>query len=465
MKRGQVLSLDALLSLVIVVMVIGVVINTNDIIKAEITNLVEWYDRANIANNMLDILTKSPGYPKDWEESNVPLKVLGLVSLEYPAAVDYNKIVGLSERVYNNDSSLIDSLENLSSKKDFMVDIYLRQYSIDVSGFPVDSIYIVVGSPDNNVNFRLSDVGNSPFDVVCGSVKLNGEPFPPTIGNAPVDLNPGDVVEFIPTETVYVYSRNTFLGTIPANSTVIVEAIDEGSELQVQYFESTCRLHFTGIGRVYVIVKAYSAQAVTLTYDFTPASNATTPFLRIVMINGSIYAPNGSLYTYNDAILSMNNSQWVETSKRVLSMARRIYRNNITLTSQFKGAEPLIIGKLKVKVPEYAYLNITLNGEIANVSLLAINGETIRGVFAYKVGNFTEALILKNNTIENTYSGDNGNVLIPLSDIFPNVDIAELYLISFEGESLYINNTWNLDAILVPKIEACKLKIWVWDDR
>ena len=66
MRRGQLLSIDALLSLVIVVMVVGVVMNTNDMIRAEITNLLDWYDRANIC-----LLYTSPS-PRDLSTSRMP---------------------------------------------------------------------------------------------------------------------------------------------------------------------------------------------------------------------------------------------------------------------------------------------------------------------------------------------------------------------------------------------------------
>ncbi|ALM76310.1 hypothetical protein [Thermococcus barophilus] len=465
MRRGQLLSIDALLSLVIVVMVVGVVINTNDMIKAEITNLVEWYDRANVANNMLDILTKSPGYPKDWDITNAPIRVLGLVSSNYPPSLAYNKILGLKERIQDGDPSVIDSLRNLSSGNDFMFEIYLRKYSISTSGFPITGIYIIVGAPNNNVNFRLSDSGNSPFDVVCGSVTLNGEPLSSSAGNILLDLTPDDVVEFIPLETVYVYSRGSLLGTIPPNAVVTVEVIDVGSNLQLRYNAATCQLQFTGIGRVYVQVKAYAPQDVNLTYDFTPVSNVTEPVLRIIMINGTIYAPNGTLYTYNDALSSMNNSQWIEVAERSLSMVKKVYKSNLTLTSAFSGVEPIIIGKLKLEIPNYAYLNVTLIGTEANASFLAVNGDSVVGVFAYKSGNITEAVIVENGTIVKKYSGSKGNVMIPLKDIFPEVNIAELYITSFEGTELFINTTWNLGVILEPRVESCRLKLWVWDER
>jgi len=130
MRRGQILSLDALLSLVIVVMVIGVVINANDMIKAEITNLVEWYDKANIVSNMLDVLTKSPGCPKDWEEDVTRVRVVGLRSADYSYALDYDKLMMLNSSINHVRGSLL----NLSGWKDFQLEFYLMTKNFSVSG-------------------------------------------------------------------------------------------------------------------------------------------------------------------------------------------------------------------------------------------------------------------------------------------------------------------------------------------
>lgn len=133
MRRGQLLSIDAMLSLVIVVMVIGVVMNTNDMIRAEIINLLDWYDRANIANNMLDVLTKSPGYPEDWASNVSNAKMVGLGDKKYPFALSYEKIIALNRSKDN----LTSIFNQLARGKDFLFEIYVSKFNVSVSGrFP-----------------------------------------------------------------------------------------------------------------------------------------------------------------------------------------------------------------------------------------------------------------------------------------------------------------------------------------
>ncbi|MDN5319773.1 MAG: hypothetical protein PWP49_193 [Thermococcaceae archaeon] len=129
-RKGQLLTMDALLSLVIVVMVVGVVMNTNDMIKAEITNLLDWYDRANIANNMLDVLTKSPGYPENWEEDVSSVRMVGLRDNDYPFALDYEKILALNR----SKEDVTSILNQLVRGKDFLFEVYVSKFNLSVSG-------------------------------------------------------------------------------------------------------------------------------------------------------------------------------------------------------------------------------------------------------------------------------------------------------------------------------------------
>ncbi|WP_054840508.1 hypothetical protein [Thermococcus sp. JCM 11816] len=97
-RGGQIFSLDAMLSLVIIIMVVGTVSATSENLKNEITSLVGWYERANIAENMLDVLTRSPGgEPEDWEKNIASVIVPGLRSLRGGNNLDYSKVMALVE--------------------------------------------------------------------------------------------------------------------------------------------------------------------------------------------------------------------------------------------------------------------------------------------------------------------------------------------------------------------------------
>ncbi|WP_456393971.1 hypothetical protein [Thermococcus sp.] len=131
MRRGQIFTLDALLSLVLVMIVLGVVINTNESVMAEINSIMGWYERANLGDNMLDVLTKSAGEPENWESNLSGLKSVGLRSINYTYAVDYGKLIAMVRNV--NLSSVKQSLLNFSSWKDFQLDIYLTNISVNLA--------------------------------------------------------------------------------------------------------------------------------------------------------------------------------------------------------------------------------------------------------------------------------------------------------------------------------------------
>ena len=132
MRRAQLLSLDAMLSLIIMMFVFAAVINTSAALKGEITSMLGWYERANIADNMLDVLTKSPGDPVDWENNPAEVRVLGLKQ-DGGFGLSYEKITAMNEHA----SELLDKFTNLSLGKDFLILTYISKFRVGISGsFP-----------------------------------------------------------------------------------------------------------------------------------------------------------------------------------------------------------------------------------------------------------------------------------------------------------------------------------------
>ncbi|WP_461867088.1 hypothetical protein [Thermococcus sp.] len=182
MRRAQVFTLDALLSMVLVIMVLGVVLNTSESITTEITNLAGWYERANFANNMLDVLTKSPGDPENWELNISALKSVGLRSSAYSYADDYIKLITL---VRNANLPVVrDSLLNLSSWKDFQLNIYLTNISVElnvVSTSPVNvqvvNVSYVYASNLSKPTFNITFINGSLVtnENIINSSKLNAK--------------------------------------------------------------------------------------------------------------------------------------------------------------------------------------------------------------------------------------------------------------------------------------------------
>ncbi len=176
MRRAQVFTLDALLSLVLVIMVLGVIINTNESVMAEINGIIGWYERANLGDNMLDVLTKSPGEPEDWESNLSALRTVGLRSVNYSYAVDYGKLMALAENA--NYSPVNASLLNLSSWKNFQLDIYLTNISVNLAVLTsplqvqVVNISYTYASNLSKPTFRIAFINSSPVtdeDVINSS--------------------------------------------------------------------------------------------------------------------------------------------------------------------------------------------------------------------------------------------------------------------------------------------------------
>ena len=130
-RRGQILSLDAMFSLVLVIMILGMISTTSTAMKNEITTMIGWYERSNIGDTMLDIITKTPGDPDNWETDPSKLKQLGLENPNYPDTLDYDKVEALNESYQNNDETLKEILSNLSMGKDFSLSFFLTKVEID----------------------------------------------------------------------------------------------------------------------------------------------------------------------------------------------------------------------------------------------------------------------------------------------------------------------------------------------
>ncbi|KUH34048.1 hypothetical protein APY94_03490 [Thermococcus celericrescens] len=132
MRRGQLFSMDALISIVLVIMILGTVSATSESLRSEIASMVGWYERANIADNMLDVLTKSPGEPENWHVSSQNIRMVGLQdSIE--GYLDYTKLETLMSMVSSDNKSIINALCNLSSGNNFELATYLTEYTLEAS--------------------------------------------------------------------------------------------------------------------------------------------------------------------------------------------------------------------------------------------------------------------------------------------------------------------------------------------
>jgi len=132
-RRGQILSMDALISVVLVIMILGTLASASDNLKYEITSLVNWYERANVADNMLDVLVKTPGVPADWEENPAALKHVGLAG--HHGGIAEKKVKKLLEILGKDDEvkrRVVDDLLNLSMGNDFELVLYTGYWNVTI---------------------------------------------------------------------------------------------------------------------------------------------------------------------------------------------------------------------------------------------------------------------------------------------------------------------------------------------
>ncbi|MFA4797922.1 hypothetical protein [Pyrococcus kukulkanii] len=124
MKRAQIFSLDAFIALTLTILLIGTISATSESLRNAISSVVSWYERANIPDNMLDVLLKTPGEPSNWNEDLVLLKSIGLREEDSPF-ISYEKALMFFNLVENQNPLVLDFLKNLSSGKPFCFEFYL----------------------------------------------------------------------------------------------------------------------------------------------------------------------------------------------------------------------------------------------------------------------------------------------------------------------------------------------------
>jgi hypothetical protein len=87
-NRGQLLTLDLLVSLIPLVLVLGISANTMSGVVTQVQDYSNTYDDQRVLQDAADALIKSPGEPVDWDGSTILPDVLGLVQY-YPGNIIY----------------------------------------------------------------------------------------------------------------------------------------------------------------------------------------------------------------------------------------------------------------------------------------------------------------------------------------------------------------------------------------
>jgi len=478
-RRGQLLSIDALLSLVIVVMVVGVVMNTNDMIKAEITGLLDWYDRANIANNMLDVLTKNPGYPEDWESNVSNVKMVGLRDADYQFALDYEKLEALNTSI--NGAFIQNSyLLNLSRGHDFEIEVYITKRDVNASGrFPKgDENIIFEGNPGVNLQIEGSSP-NGVFQVEWieitkndGSIYRNDQICTSLKRGNLVDLENNDIVEFKVLEDITITGiRGNRTGPylIPAGSIVTINVlIAQSRGFQINYGEGSCPCLFkvAGPGNVKVSVDYVDYGNWNLTSHVTHFLNLTKPTYKFAVINGSIYTDENVMNA------SKVRSPWIQYERRDFVVKKKIYNKTIKVGTTKRV---LVSGRLIENIPAHFYLEFQVSGT-GNATFAIVDDVQVRGLYIEKTAQTSSlkaVLFWRENgqNITKFYTGNTTSVKILWGDLFEELPseymskIVELWIYENNFSDLILRDKGDLDLLLDPLFEQARIKLWVWDDR
>lgn len=220
-----------MLSLVIIIMVVGTVSATSENLKNEITSLVGWYERANIAGNMLDVLLKTPpGDPENWTDDPANAVMVGIESKLIPGGtVDFLKLKALNSSLEEIAPPI---LQKLSQGRDFMIEAYVSKYNVSVSGggsFP--AVYLDNYEFDGSafVFEKASGTEQKKVPIVDIFVKVapSGQTYTAAnicsyfASNQNMDLDPGSYLRVVVNTSTRIGNQNNKdLVVVPPNTTV-----------------------------------------------------------------------------------------------------------------------------------------------------------------------------------------------------------------------------------------------------
>ncbi|ASJ10376.1 hypothetical protein A3L12_03205 [Thermococcus sp. P6] len=479
MRRGQLFSLDAMLALIVVIMILGTFTSASEDIKAEVTSLLGWYERANIGDGMMDLLVKSPGDPGDWEDNPSDVKVVGLRDDNYYFALDYGKLLALN----SSKDQLKDALYSMASGKDFLLEVYLSRFKVNVDGsFPRYYLYnlILPGNDLGNVKISLAGNGNKEFPVSYISLTRGGTTY---VGKEVCSLAQGggnnvflernDYLVFVATQEidVTVQGKQKFEETLPQNVRVEFRVLDSTSSYHMKVDgcpHNVTSIHIGGQGQVQIQISAYDNASPQIVSNFTSAQNFVEmgePAYGFALINGSVVE---DATTINE---SMARSPWIEPVDRYIMVSTFFYN----LSAGPSKEEPILYGVMRYNPPLETSLRISVGSSSqGNLTLVSLLGTEVRGLFVYgNQGELNATLVYYENGEAHTkhYRGVNGVITVPFKDLFGSVDATDkpigLWLYSLEGwrrDDVGLEITPGIRFLMGPRFDGAVIKLLVWDD-
>ncbi|NJE45869.1 hypothetical protein E3E35_00285 [Thermococcus sp. GR7] len=494
MRRGQLLSFDAMLSLIIVILMLGMITSTSSALKDDITIMLGWYERANIGDNMLDIIVKNPGVPSDWESDPSNLVYLGLESSRYPNTIDYLKIEALNKAVNDNDPTIRSALANLSMGKDFTLGFYLTRVEIigNVSVVPPNiegSVEIPQGghlsvtprtgyaygkglyaewiNPERidyygagNIDYIINISAGESFSFkVAEGANVRVDLIGPNNLGGPVNyqISPGSVVH-IDVDTGYVLIGWNYLG-------------NGIYELWIPYHRNREQIWTTWTGTIWWGQKG-EVSSTNLTIRYVYATKVVDADYNMTMINGTFVEDSSIIRA------SMDRSPWITYTERRVPMTKMIYNRSYTVTPNDLPKE-LYVGSIYTSIPDYMALKVGFNDTGYIVMVAWMRGTNISGysvLAAYKASVDSNIQLIINQTINGkTYvksytSGSPDYVIVQWKEFLTQIKQGEsldIHVWVYEMrdiDQVEITDLNGIKTIMKPQASLAVLKLWVWDD-
>jgi len=124
-SKGQVISMDLMISLVVISILFLFMINYYQKIEDDFYDDVKFQDMQIYGHAITQILLKTPGIPSNWENDASNVNMTGIVDIENRVVDDkLNAFIGL-------DYDFTRDLWNL--EEDFLMEIFYQNNSVEVS--------------------------------------------------------------------------------------------------------------------------------------------------------------------------------------------------------------------------------------------------------------------------------------------------------------------------------------------
>ncbi|NPB03094.1 MAG: hypothetical protein GXO39_01580, partial [Thermotogae bacterium] len=392
--RGQLLSLDALVALIMVIFILSAVTTASQNLRSGLSSMLGWYERTNIAGNMLDVLVNSPGEPSNWNENLTLVRVPGLRSTN-GQYLDYQKVEALFEGARSGNPALLNALWNLSGLNDFQLSFYFVNSSVKAN-YSISSLSIT-GLPSVLELCSIAQAGTLPNDT---SIVL---------------YCPNGTFEFTHTGVSYNYYGNPY-------SICVLSGAFVGNNFNLYVGQTFSVNGSLGVGSDGTL----NTTSLYVNGNLTVANTGTVTASNVAYINGNLYiagagnvADVGTIYVYGTAFIG--NSGF-------LNVTGSAYISGNTTISSY--------GVVRIDGSLYEYSNITLS----NGASATVGGETYIGGNLLESGSATlssngSVYVVGNASFSSATLSSNGSIYIN-----GPVYIGNAATINATGD-VYINGT------------------------